>query len=132
MSAGAVDDEQFTVCVSAANNTHMGIIRVKHQVAGLSVLPTDIGTIAVLHGSSSTVADDVAAAGLIVEHPINESRTVQPVGAIGSRGGAARRCDLPQLAPSGVPANHKALAAPKIIHLTDKRTGGAYHRLTLW
>ena len=61
VSAGAVDDEQFSVCVSAANNTHMGIIWVKRQVAGLSVLPTDISTIAVLHGSSSAVANDVAA-----------------------------------------------------------------------
>ena len=48
ISTGAVDDEQFAVCAPAANNAHMGIIRVEHQVAGLSVLPTDISTVAVL------------------------------------------------------------------------------------
>ena len=39
VAAGAVDDEQFSVCVPAANNTHMGIIRVEHQVTGLCVRP---------------------------------------------------------------------------------------------
>lgn len=29
-SAGAVDDEQFTVCVPAANDANMGIIRIEH------------------------------------------------------------------------------------------------------
>ena len=67
-----MNDEQFTVCVPAANDTHMGIIRVEYQVTGLCVHPRNIGAIAVLCGGSSAVADDIAAAGLIVEHPIHK------------------------------------------------------------
>ena len=48
IAAGAVDDKQFSVGISAANDAHMGIIRVEYQVTGLSVLPTDISTVAVL------------------------------------------------------------------------------------
>ena len=67
-----MNDEQFTVCVPAANDAHMGIIRVEYQVTGLGVRPRNIGAIAVLHGGSSAVADDIAAARLIVEHPIHK------------------------------------------------------------
>ena len=35
------------------------------------------------------------------------------------------------MAPAGVPANYEGFSSPKIIHLADKRTGGAYHRLAL-
>ena len=45
----------------------MGIIRVEHQVTGLCVRPRNIGAIAVLHGGSTAVADDIAAARLIEE-----------------------------------------------------------------
>ena len=77
------------------------------------------------------MADDIAAAGLIVKHPIHKTAAIQSVGAVSSGGGAACRSDLPQLAPSGVPANHEGFSSPKIIHLADKRTGGAYHRFAL-
>lgn len=50
----------------------MGIIRVEHQVTGLCVRPRNIGAIAVLCGGSSAVSDDIAAARLIVENPIDE------------------------------------------------------------
>ena len=72
ISAGAVDDEQFSACVPAANDAHMGIIRVEYQVTGLCVRPRNIGAIAVLHGGASAVADNIAAAGLIVENPIHK------------------------------------------------------------
>lgn len=72
ISAGAVNDQQLSVCVPAANDAHMGIIRVEHQVTGLCVRPRNIGAIAVLHGGSTAVADDIAAARLIVEHPIDK------------------------------------------------------------
>lgn len=71
--AGTMDDEQSAVYVPAADDAHMGVIGVKHQIARLSILPADIGAIAVLHGGSSAVANDVTAARGIVEHPINES-----------------------------------------------------------
>lgn len=85
----------------------MGIIRVEHQVTGLCVRPRNIGAIAVLCGGSSAVSDDIAAARLIVENPIDESTAIRPVGTVGPRGGAACRSDLPQLAPAGVPANYE-------------------------
>ena len=72
IAAGAVDDEQFTVCVPAANDAHMGIIRVEYQVTGLCVRPRNIGAIAVLCGGSSAMTDNVAATRGIVEHPIDE------------------------------------------------------------
>ena len=50
----------------------MGIIRVEHQVTGLCVRPRNIGAIAVLHGGSTAVADDIAAARLIEENPIHK------------------------------------------------------------
>ena len=67
-----MNDEQFTVCVPAANDAHMGIIRIEHQVTELCVRPRNIGTMAVLHGGPAAVADDIAAAGLIVENPIHK------------------------------------------------------------
>ena len=70
--AGTMDDEQFAVRIPAADDTHVRIIGVKHQVARLRILPADIGAVAVLHGSPSTVADDVTAARGIVEHPIDK------------------------------------------------------------
>ena len=85
----------------------MGIIRVEHQVTGLCVRPRNIGAIAVLHGGSTAVADDIAAARLIEENPIHKAAAIQSVGAVGPRGGAACRSDLPQLAPAGVPANYE-------------------------
>ena len=96
ISAGAVDDEQFSVCVPAANDAHMGIIRVEYQVTGLCVRPRNIGAIAVLCGGSAAVADDIAAARLIVEHPIHKPAAIQSVGPVGPRGGTAcRRAILP-------------------------------------
>ena len=55
------------------------------------------------------MADDIAAAGLIVKHPIHKTAAIQSVGAVSSGGGAACRSDLPHFAPSGVPADHEAL-----------------------
>ena len=72
VAAGAVNDEQFAVGIFAPDNAHMGIIRVEHQVTRLCVRPRNVGTIAVLHGGSTAVADDIAAARLIVEHPIHK------------------------------------------------------------
>ena len=39
IAAGAVDDQQLSVGVPSADNTHMGIIRIEHQVTGLCVRP---------------------------------------------------------------------------------------------
>ena len=37
--AGTVDNEQIAACVSSANNAHMRIPRIKHQVTGLVFAP---------------------------------------------------------------------------------------------
>ena len=72
MAAGTVDDQNVSVLVNPTHDAHMGIIRVEYQVTGLGVRPRNIGAIAVLHGGSSAMADDIAAARLIVEHPIHK------------------------------------------------------------
>lgn len=82
------------ICISAAYNTNIGIIVMEYQVTGLSILPAYIGTIAMLHGCSSAMSDDIAAAGLIIEHPIHKAGAVQPVRAVCTDGGAARRYDV--------------------------------------
>ena len=90
------------------------------------------GALALVYDLTDDKADTVKKlAGLIEENPIHKAAAIQSVGAVGPRGGAACRCDLPQLAPPDVPADHKGFSSPKIIHLADKRTGGAYHRLAL-
>ena len=104
-----MDHQQAAVLGSAADDTYMGIIRVKYQITGLCVRPRNIGTIGVLHGGSAAVADDVAAACGIVKNPIDKSTAIQAVGPIGAGGGAACRRDLPQLAPAGIPAEDKTL-----------------------
>ena len=38
-TAGAMDDEQIAILIPPAHNAHMAIVRVKHQVAGLSLAP---------------------------------------------------------------------------------------------
>ena len=102
-----MDDEQFSVCVPAANDAHMGIIRVEHQVTGLCVCPRNIGAIAVLHGGPAAMTDNIAAARLIEENPIHKAAAIQSVGAVGPRGGAACRRDLPHFAPATVPAKYQ-------------------------
>ena len=52
------------------------IPHLKVRLTGPSILPTDISTIAVLHGGSTAVADDIAAARLIVEHPIDKATAI--------------------------------------------------------
>ena len=69
----------------------MGIIRVEHQVTGLCVCPRNISAIVVLHRGSSAMTDDVLSARGIVEHPIDESTAIHPVGAVSAGGGAACR-----------------------------------------
>ena len=57
--AGAVDDEQLPVLVPAAHDAHVGVLRVKHQVAGLGILPVDRLTVAVLGGEAAAIANHI-------------------------------------------------------------------------
>lgn len=72
IAAGAVDDQQLSVCVPAANDAHMGIIRVEHQVTGLGLIPRDGGTVGVLHVGTAAVAYDVLSIRDIVKYPIDK------------------------------------------------------------
>ena len=40
-SAGAVNDQQIAVFIPAAHNANMGVLWIKHQIAGLGLLPGD-------------------------------------------------------------------------------------------
>ena len=71
-AAGAVDHQQLSGFIPSTNDANMRIIRVKYQVTGPGVLPAYVGAIAVLHGGSATMTDNVAATRGIVEHPIDE------------------------------------------------------------
>ena len=106
-SAGAVDDQQIAVFVPAAYNANMGVLWIKHQITRLGLLPGDGGTVGVLGVCPSAMADDVFAAGDIVKHPIDKSAAIQPVGAVGARGGVACGGDFPERTPAGVPADHQ-------------------------
>ena len=44
-AAGAVNHQQISILVSAADDANMGIVRVKHQVTGLGVRPRNISAI---------------------------------------------------------------------------------------
>ena len=75
-AAAAMDDQEIAVCVPAADDADMRIVRVEHQIARLRVAPCDIRAIAVLGGSSAAAPGIVAAVCGIVECPIDETRTV--------------------------------------------------------
>ena len=64
------------VILLTANDTDMGIVRVKHQVAGLCVRPRNIGAVRVLHRGAAAMSDDVTAARGIVKGPIHESTAI--------------------------------------------------------
>lgn len=107
IAAGTVQNQNTAALVPAAHNSNMGILRVKDQISNLCVRPGDIGAVTVLGHSSSSVADDVFAAGDIIKHPIDKSAAIQPVGAVGAGGGVACGGDFPERAPAGVPADHQ-------------------------
>ena len=89
----------------------MAVTRIKDKVSRLGVTPSNRRTVAVLHRGPAAMPNDVLSACGIVEHPIDESTAIHPVGAVAPRGGAACRRDLPQLAPPDVPANYERFIA---------------------
>lgn len=44
-----VDDEHVSAFISATYDSHMLIIGIEHQIAGLGLIPRDGGTVGVLH-----------------------------------------------------------------------------------
>ena len=115
-----MDNQQISGHIPQTNNTDMTIIRVKYQVSRLCFPPSDLFTVAVLCGSSTTVTQYVLATGCVVKYPIGKTGTVKAKGSVCTRGGTACGSDLPELPPSAVPAKHKALATPEVIDLAHK------------
>ena len=74
-----MDDQQITVCIPAAYNTHMAVIGVKYQVTGLGLVPGDRRTICVLRLCAAAMAHHIRTVADIVECPVYEARTVQAV-----------------------------------------------------
>ena len=67
-----MDDEQISALVSAADNPHMFVTGIEHQIAGLGLLPGDGGTVGVLHVGTAAVAYDVLSIRDIVKYPIDK------------------------------------------------------------
>lgn len=67
-----VDDEHVSAFISATYDSHMLIIGIEHQIAGLGLIPRDGGTVGVLHVGTAAMSDDVAAACGVVKGPIHE------------------------------------------------------------
>ena len=122
-----MDDLDIAAFVPAAYNANMGVIRVKHQVAGLGLGPGDGCAVAVLHPRPSAMADHVAPARHIVKYPIHKAGTVHTVGPVGSRGWTASGPNLLDGPPAGIPAQHQGLAAPKVVQLAHQLAGRLHH-----
>ena len=119
-------------CVSEMVEKHEGEINLLCTIPGIDrnsaiTIISEIGTDIRQFGSSKRLC---GWAGLTPGN--NESAGKKKSVRISrAGGGAACRRDQPQLAPPCVPADYEGFSSPKIIHLADKRTGGAYHRLAL-
>ena len=128
LSAGTVADQQFPVLSPAHHNAHMGIIRVEGQITGLGLRLRYGSAVGVLGAGASAPAQDILAAGEVVEDPIHKPGAVQAVGPVGPGCGASVRPHLGKLPPTAVPADHQGFSAPKIIHFSHQRECGL-HRL---
>lgn len=95
-----VDDEHVSAFISATYDSHMLIIGIEHQIAGLGLIPRDGGTAGVLHVGTAAVAYDVLSIRDIVKYPIDKSAAVQSIGSICVGGGVAVRPYLGELAPA--------------------------------
>ena len=62
--------------ISATYDSHMLIIGIEHQIAGLGLIPRDGGTVGVLHVGTAAVAYDVLSISNIVKYPIDKSTAI--------------------------------------------------------
>ena len=67
-----VDDEHVSAFISATYDSHMLIIGIEHQIAGLGLIPRDGGTVGVLHMSTTAMADNIFAVADIIESPVHK------------------------------------------------------------
>lgn len=122
-----MDDLDIAAAVKAADDAHMGVIWIEHQVPRLGLRPGNGRAVGVLHMCAASVAYDIGAAAHIVKHPINEAGTVQAKGTHRSGARAASGPDLLGGSPAGVPAQDEAFAAPEIMDFAKELVGGQYH-----
>ena len=108
LSAGTVADQQFPVLSPAHHNAHMGIIRVEGQITGLGLRLRYGSAVGVLGAGASAPAQDILAAGEVVEDPIHKPGAVQAVGPVGTCGAVACRRNLCEPPPATVPAQDEA------------------------
>ena len=118
-----MDDEDIAVFIPTGDDSHMGVIRVKYEIARKCVCSGDCCAVGMLAGCAAAMTDDVVAFRGVVERPIDEAAAIQTVWAVGSGAGTAVRRDLLHRTPAAVPTQHQRLATPKVIDLADKRTG---------
>ena len=97
-----VDDEHVSAFISATYDSHMLIIGIEHQIAGLGLIPRDGGTVGVLHVDTAAVAYDVLSIRDIVKYPIDKSAAVQSIGSICVGGGVAVRPYLAHQSAGGL------------------------------
>lgn len=121
-----MDDQEVPALIPAAHDPNVYVVRVKHQITGQGFLPGDAGAVSVLGVGATAVADDVSTRG-VIKYPVHISAAVQPVGAIGAGGGAARCCDLPKCTPAVIPTQHQGFPAPEVVDLAHQSAGGLYH-----
>lgn len=74
---------------------------------------------------------DVRPIGGIVKGPVHKAGAVEAIGPVCAGSRASRRPDLRALSPSGIGAEDKGLAAPKVCDLTAKRQGVLYDESAL-
>lgn len=82
----AVNDEQVSVLVSAAYDSHMLVTGIEYQVTRLGLIPRDGSAIGVLGVGTASVAYDIFSIGDIVKYPIHKSTAIEPVGKVGPGG----------------------------------------------
>ena len=108
IAAGAMQNENISPLVPAADDPNVSVLRVKDQIPDLRLRPGNAGTGAVLRHSAAAMTDDVLAVRGIVKHPVHEPRAIQAVGPVSACGTAARRRNLREPSPAAVPAQDEA------------------------
>ena len=103
-TAGAVNDQHVTALIKPTDDAHMGILRVKGEVAGDGLAPGNIGAVAMLHPCAASMSDHITAIADVIEHPIHEAGAIQAVGPYRTAAGTASCGDFPGRPPAGIPA----------------------------
>lgn len=118
-TCGAMDDLEIAVFIPAADYADVGIVRVKHKVARLGVIPRDFRAVGALAGRTAAVTYDVFAVRGVVEHPIHIAGAIDATRPVGASSFASLRGDKRQLTPTGITANRQRFATPKETDLQE-------------